>query len=113
MSMSSSSIARWKSGAISKRVTLPVSTSMITRVIIATSGSPGSGYFHARSVGCPPFTGVWTRYMSPTLRSSCCCVAILLPSGDHDTAGAELVVHPALLVAYPKSFTPSVVSCRS
>ena len=44
-------------------------------------------------------TGVSTRYMSPTRRSSCCCVAIFLPSGDHDNAGAALVVHPALLVA--------------
>ena len=38
MSMLSSDIARWKSGAISSLVTLPVSTSMITRVIIATIG---------------------------------------------------------------------------
>ena len=78
---------------------MPVSTSMMTRLIIATSGSPGSGYFHARSTGCPPLTGVSTRYMSPTFRSSCCCVAIFLPSGDQDSAGAALVAHPALLVA--------------
>ena len=41
MSMLSSDMARWKSGAISRRVILPVSTSMMTRWIIATSGSPG------------------------------------------------------------------------
>ena len=66
---------------------------------MATSGSPGSGYFHARRTGWPPLTGVSTRYISPTLRSSCCCVAIFLPSGDHDSEGAALVAHPALLVA--------------
>ena len=99
MSMLSSDIARWKSGGISRRVILPVSTSMMTRLIIATSGSPGSGYFHARSTGWPPLTGVSTRYMSPTFRSSCCCVAIFLPSGDQDSDGAALVAQPALLVA--------------
>ena len=31
----------------------PASTSMITRCSIATTESPGSGYFHALSVGCP------------------------------------------------------------
>src|SRR5436190_2766749 len=113
MSMLSSDIARWKSGAASSRVILPVSTSMITRLIMATSGSPGSGYFHARRTGWPPLTGVCTRYMSPTLRSSCCCVAIFLPSGDQESAAAVLVTQPALLVAYPKSLTPSVVSWRS
>ena len=30
--------------------------------------------------------------MSPTFRSSCCCVAIFRPSGDHESAGALLVV---------------------
>src|SRR6516162_5005412 len=51
--------------------------------------------------------------MSPTFRSSCCCVVIFLPSGDQESAAAELVAQPALLVAYPKSLTPSVVSWRS
>src|SRR5215210_4407879 len=51
--------------------------------------------------------------MSPTFRSSCCCVTIFLPSGDQESAVAALVAHPALLVAYPKFFSPSVVSWRS
>ena len=65
----SPSIARWKSGGIWKRTVLPVSTSMTTRCIIATFSSPGSGYFHDLSTGWPAL--VSTRYMSPTLRSSC------------------------------------------
>jgi hypothetical protein len=44
--------------------------------------------------------------MSPTLRSSCCCVAIFLLSGDHDSDVAALVVHPALLRRLP-GFLPS------
>ena len=84
---------------MSRRVVFPVSTSMITRLIIATTGSPGSGYFHARSTGWPPLTGVSTRYMSPTLRSSCCCVAIFLLSGDQESDAPALVAQPALLVA--------------
>ena len=82
MLMSSPSVARWKSGGICSRVILPVSTSMTTRWSIAITVSPGSGNFETRSVGWP--TVVLTRYISPTLRSSCCCVAIFFESGDHD-----------------------------
>src|SRR5688500_1515709 len=84
---------------------------MITRCSMATTLSPGSGYFQERSTGWPTF--VSTRYMSPTLRSSCCCVAIFFESGDQSRIGRSLLTHPALSVAYPKSFAPSVVSCFS
>jgi hypothetical protein len=73
--------------------------------------SPGSGYFHAWSSGAPTF--VETRYMSRTPRPSCWNVAIFRESGDHVRTGRSLCVQPALSVAYPKSFVPSVVSCVS
>ena len=81
------------------------------RCTIATTLSPGSGYFQLRSTGCPTF--VCTRCMSPTFRSSCCCVAIFFESGDQSRMARSLLVQPALSVAYPKSLTPSVVSCVS
>ena len=61
--------------------------------------------------GWPTF--VLTRYISPTLRSSCCWVATFVESGDHDTIARSLLLQPALSVAYPKYRTPSVVSARS
>jgi hypothetical protein len=76
---------------------LPDATSMITRCSIATTESPGSGYFHALSVGCPTF--VSTRYISPTFRSSCCCVAIFFESGDQSRIARSLLAQPALSVA--------------
>jgi len=42
----------------------------------------------------PPLTGVWTRYMSPTLRSSAACVTSFLPSATRRPRGAALVTHP-------------------
>ena len=69
--------------------------SMTTRCSIATTSSPGSGYFHAFSTGWPAF--VSTRYMSPTLRSSCWSVAIFFESGDHSTIGA-VALRPAGVV---------------
>src|SRR5207237_1638842 len=38
---------------------------------------------------------------------------IFFESGDHRRTGRSLLIHPALSVAYPKSFTPSLVSCVS
>ena len=61
------------------------------------TGSPGSGNFETRSVGWP--TVVLTRYISPTLRSSCCCVAIFFESGDQSTMARSLALQPALSVA--------------
>ncbi len=81
---------------------------MTTRWIVVTTSSPGIGYFQACSVGCPTF--VSTRYISPTPRWSCWKVAIFRESGDHSSTGRSLFVQPALSVAYPKSFTPSLVS---
>src|SRR5215472_11188497 len=79
--------------------------------MVGTTSSPGSGYFHARSAGWP--TLVSTRYISPTLRWSCWNVAMRLESGDHARMGRLLLLQPALSVAYPKSFAPSVVICVS
>ncbi len=84
---------------------------MTTRWTIAITGSPGNGNFAVRSVGCP--TTVGTRYISPTCRSSCCCVATVFESGDHETIARSLPLQPALSVAYPKYCSPSVVSWRS
>ena len=70
---------------------------MITRSIMVTSLSPGSGYFHACSLGWP--TLVVTRYMSPLLRWSCWKVAILLESGDHSRIAWSVCFQPALSVA--------------
>ena len=70
---------------------------MMTRWSIATTLSPGSGYFHALSIGWPAF--VSTRYMSPTFRSSCCYVAIFFESGDQSTMARSLLAQPALSVA--------------
>ncbi len=64
--MSSHSVERCWSGSIFRRVTWRVGTSMITRSIMVTCLSPGSGYFHASSLGAP--TLVLTRYMSLVLR---------------------------------------------
>ena len=61
------------------------------------TGSPGSGNFETRSVGWP--TTVFTRYISPTLRSSCCWVATFFESGDHETTARSLALQPALSVA--------------
>ena len=47
-------------------ITFGPSTSMTTRSIIVMNSSPGSGYFHACSVGWP--ATVFTRYISPALR---------------------------------------------
>ena len=68
---------------------------MMTRWIIATSSSPGSGYFQAWSVGWP--TCVLTRYISPTWRWSCWNVAIFFESGDHDDDRA-IALRPAGVV---------------
>src|SRR5688572_7910244 len=84
---------------------------MTTRWSVKMCSSPGKGYFHACSSGCP--TRVLTRYISPTLRPSCWKVAIRFESGDHSRMGRSLLVQPALLVAYAKSFTPSVVTWTS
>ena len=62
---------------------------MITRWIMVTTSSPGSGYFHACSSGCP--TLVSTRYISPTPRWSCWNVAIFFESGDQSTIGRSLL----------------------
>src|SRR5207302_317832 len=62
----------------------------------------------APSAGAP--TCVRTSHMRLTPRPSCWNVAILRESGDQVTTGSSLFTHPALLVAYPKSSTPSVVS---
>ena len=76
---------------------MAAATSMTTRSIIVTNSSPGSGYFQARSVGCP--ATVLTRYMSPALRWSCWKVARRFESGDHTSTGASLLIQPALSVA--------------
>ena len=94
---SSPSIARWKSGGIWKRTTAPLSMSITTRCSIATASSPGSGYFQAFSTGCPAL--VSTRYISPTVRSSCWKVATFFESGDHSTIGLADALQPALSVA--------------
>jgi len=73
------------------------SRSITTRWIMATTLSPGSGYFHACSTGWPTF--VSTRYISPTPRWSCWKVAIFRESGDHSTIGRSLWTQPALSVA--------------
>ncbi len=70
---------------------------MITRSIMVTTLSPGSGYFHAWSSGWP--TRVLTRYISPVPRWSCWKVAILRESGLHNTTGRSDLRHPALSVA--------------
>ncbi len=73
---------------------------MTTRCSIATTLSPGSGNFETRSVGWPTgLTGVVTRYISPTSRSSCWKVAIFFESGDQSTMARSLLVQPALSVA--------------
>src|SRR5258705_13981090 len=90
-------------------ITRGSSTVIIQRWIIGISLSPGKGYFHAFSVGCP--TLVEARYISPTLRWSCLNVAIFFESGDQRSVGLSLLVQPALSVAYPKSLMPSVVNC--
>jgi hypothetical protein len=97
MLRSSPSMARWKSGGALSLTMARESTSMITRWIIATTLSPGGGYFHAMRRGWP--TRVSTRYMSPTWRSSCCWVAIFFESGDQRSTGRSLCTHPALSVA--------------
>src|ERR1035438_6195629 len=79
--------------------------------MVVTILSPGSGYFQACSVGWP--TVVLTRYISPTPRWSCWYVATFFESGDQRTTALALAVHPALSVAYPKSFSPSKVSWLS
>src|SRR6478736_8638390 len=107
----SHSVERCWSGSILNRTTFAASTSMTTRWIVDTTSSPGSGYFHTCSSGWPAL--VLTRYISPTLRWSCRNVATCFESGDHTTIGRSLLTHPALSVAYPKSFTPSVVSAVS
>ena len=70
---------------------------MTTRSIMVITSSPGSGYFHACSVGWP--TTVLTRYISPTPRWSCWKVAIFFESGDHTSTGRSLRRQPALSVA--------------
>ena len=70
---------------------------MTTRSIMKILASPGSGYFHACSVGAPTF--VLTRYISLTPRPSCWNVAIRFESGDQARTGASLFVQPALFVA--------------
>ena len=64
---------------------------------MAMALSPGSGYFHAESRGCP--TLVVARYISPTPRSSCWNVAIFFESGDQVSTGRSLFIQPALSVA--------------
>src|ERR1039458_5490884 len=49
----SHSVDRCWSGGICNGMTRGASTSTITRRIIATVSSPGKGYFHACSTGCP------------------------------------------------------------
>ncbi len=71
--------------------------SMITRWIIVTTLSPGSGYLKVRSSGWP--TLVLTKYSSPTLRWSCWNVAIFLESGDQRRIARSLFCQPALSVA--------------
>src|SRR5262245_28387525 len=110
-STSSHSEERCGSGCICSRMGRLASTSMMTRCISKILVSPGRGYFHVSSVGWP--TAVCTRYISPTPRPSCWNVAIFLESGDQRRTGRSLRVQPALSVAYPKSFTPSSVSCVS
>ena len=82
MLMSSPSVARWKSGSICSRVIRPGVDVDDDAVEHRHDRSPGSGNFETRSVGWP--TAVLTRYISPTSRSSCCCVAIFFESGDHE-----------------------------
>src|ERR1039458_9648271 len=57
-------VERCWSGGRFKRTARGPSRSMVTRWMVVTTGSPGNGYFHAWSVGCP--TLVSTRYISPT-----------------------------------------------
>ncbi len=71
--------------------------SITTRCSIATASSPGSGYFQDLRTGWPAL--VSTRYMSPTVRSSCWKVATFLESGDHSTIGFAEALQPALSVA--------------
>ena len=94
---SSPSMARWKSGPILNRTMAPVSVSIATRCSIATTASPGSGYFQVLSTGWPAFAS--TRYISPAFRSSCWKVATFFESGDHKTMARALLVQPALSVA--------------
>ncbi len=95
--MSSQIDVRCWSGGILSRTTLPLSTLTITRWIIVMLVSPGSGYFHACSVGWP--TLVTTRYMSPVLRWSCWYVANSFESGDQSPMAWSLCFQPALSVA--------------
>ena len=97
MRMLSPIVPRWKSAGICSGVTVPASTSITTRRSIAMAVSPGSGIFCVVSAGCP--TTVGTRYISPTWRSSCCCVATFFESGDHCTMARALLAQPALSVA--------------
>lgn len=64
---------------------------------MVTSLSPGIGYFHCSSSGCPSL--LLTKYMSPLLRWSCWNVAILRESGDHSRIALSLCFQPALSVA--------------
>ena len=86
----------WSDG-IWRRTTLGPARSITTRWIVVITLSPGSGYFHCSSTGCP--TRLCTRYISPTPRSSCWNVAIFLESEDHSTTGRSLRIQPALSVA--------------
>src|SRR3972149_2898521 len=77
---------------------------MMTRCSMAITLSPGSGNFETRSVGwVTGDTGVLTRYISPTSRSSCWYVAIFFESGDHKTMARSLLTsrqapHPEIPV---------------
>src|ERR1039457_5944418 len=104
----SHSVDRCWSGGICRGTTRGASTSTITRRIIATVSSPGSGYFHACSTGCP--TLVSTRYISPTLRWSCWKVAIFFEAADQATITRSVFTHTGLSSAQELSFTPSVES---
>ncbi len=94
---SSQSVDRCWSGGIFSRITFGWSTSMMTRSIVVTSLSPGSGYFQASSFGCP--TWVLTRYISPSFRWSCWKVATFFESGAQRTIGRSVRSQPALSVA--------------
>ena len=59
---------------------------MTTRWIIAITRIAGQRILHTRSSGGR--RSVLTRYISPTLRSSCCYVAIFFESGDQRHDGA-------------------------
>src|SRR5207342_1959759 len=105
---SSHCVERCWSGAIFRRTIFAVGTSITTRSIIVMSLSPTNGYFQVSTFGAP--TLVETTVIELVLRWSCWKVAIFDESGDHTRIALSSCTQPALLVAYPKSLMPSVVS---